>query len=123
MVEALLADPDSEVRQRMATNGAAMSQHPSLGPLFRQVAEQDSDEMVRAKAVNGMRGFLPPAEAVAYARARLAADPTGSMAWGAFSVAEAYSSDQPCGHDLLQDLGSCEHELVASVSRSTLYLL
>lgn len=121
MVETLLADPDPEVRRSMAVSGDGMTQHPGLAPLFRRAAEHDPDEQVRAAAAGGMRGFLSPEEAVAYARARLAAEPTSIMAWSAFWVAREHMK-LPCAQDLLRELGNSEYTIAYS-ARGTLLLV
>lgn len=119
MVQALLGDRSSEVRKHMAWSGVNMSDHPQLAPLFRHVAEHDADDEVRAEAVYGMRGFLAPADAVAFARARLAADPTERMAWTALSVARS-SDDDPAGRAFLQELTRSPFAEVARNARDAL---
>jgi len=116
MVQALLADRSSEVRKRMAWYGVNMSDHPDLAPLFRATAERDADDDVRAEAVYGMRGFLGPADACAYARARLAADPTERMAWSVYQVARSHDDD-PAGKALLKDLAKSQFADVAGAAR------
>jgi hypothetical protein len=119
MVQVLLGDRSSEVRKHMAWSGVNMSDHPQLAPMFRQVAERDPDDEVRAEAVYGMRGFLSPGEAVAFARARLAADPTERMAWTALSVARS-SDDDPAGPAFLQELTRSPFADVARNAREEL---
>ncbi len=119
LVQALLQDPSSEVRRRMAWSGVNMSDHPDLAPMYRHVAENDPDDEVRSEAVYGMRGFLAPAEAVAYARARLAADPTERMAWTALRVAQS-SDEAPSSHALIAELARSPFRDVADSARSSL---
>lgn len=119
LVRALLGDRSADVRKRMAWFGVNMSDHPSLAPLFRQTAESDPDDDVRAEAVYGMRGFLSPADTVAYARARLAADPTERMAWSVLSVARSHD-DEPSGKALLQELAKSQFADVSSSARDSL---
>lgn len=119
LVQALLGDQSSEVRRRMAWSGVNMSDHPELAPMFRWVAENDPDDEVRSEAVYGMRGFLPPAEAIAFARARLAADPTERMAWTALSVAQS-SDEEPSSRALISELARCPYSDVAASARSSL---
>lgn len=119
MVQALLNDRSSDVRKHMAWSGVNMSDHPSLAPMFQYVAERDADDDVRAEAVYGMRGFLSPAEAVAFARARFNADHTERMAWSVLSVARS-TDDDPAGKALLSELSRCQFADVASSAREAL---
>jgi hypothetical protein len=119
LVKTLLADRSTDVRKRMAWFGVNMSDHPHLAPLFRQIAENDPDDDVRAEAVYGMRGFLSPADTVAYARARLAADPTERMAWSVLSVARSHD-DEPAGKALLGELAKSQWADVSSSARDAL---
>lgn len=119
MVQALLGDRSSDVRKRMAWSAVNMSEHSNLAPLFRHCAEHDPEDEVRAEAVSGLAGVLPPAEAVAFARARLAAEPTERMAWAALSVARSHS-DTPEGRALLTELSRGAFSDVASSARDAL---
>jgi HEAT repeat protein len=119
LVQALLGDSSSEVRKRMAWSGVNMSDHPALAPMFQHVAERDGDDEVRAEAVYGMRGFLEPAQAIAYARARLAADPTERMAWSVLSVARSHD-DEPSARAFLGELARSPFSDVASSAREAL---
>lgn len=96
-----------------------MSDHPDLAQMYRYVAENDPDDEVRSEAVYGMRGFLSPGDAVAYARARLAADPTERMAWTALSVAQS-SDEDPSSRTLLSELARSPFSDVAASARSAL---
>lgn len=116
MVQTLLADRSTDVRKRMAWSGVNMGDHPTLAPLFRAAAERDPDEEVRAEAVYGMRGFLSPAEACAYAKARLAADPNVHVAWSALNVATSHDDD-PAGQALRKELTRCQFADVARAAR------
>jgi hypothetical protein len=99
--------------------GANMSDHPDLADAYRRVAESDPDEEVRADAVNGMRSFLQPKDAIAYARQRLAADGTEKMCWSAISI--AYMLDDHADHKLLlQDVAKCNYADAASSARDAL---
>jgi HEAT repeat protein len=119
LVQALLGDSSSEVRKRMAWSGVNMSDHPALAPMFQQVAERDGDDEVRAEAVYGMRGFLEPAQAISYARARLASDPTERMAWSVLSVARSHD-DEPSARAFLGELARSPFSDVASSAREAL---
>lgn len=119
IVRALLADPSSEVRSKMAWAGVHMTEHPELEPLFRQVAETDAAPEVRAEAVSGMRGFLTPAAAIAYARARFAADGSEPMCWTAIDVARAFDHEQTAAA-LLEDVTRCNYANAAASARDAL---
>lgn len=120
MVKALLSDRSSDVRRRMAWSGINMSDHPSLLPLFKQCAEQDPDDDVRAEAIQGLSGgLLGGADVIAYARQRLHADPTEKMAWAVLSVARSHDQDA-AGKALLQELAKSQFADVSSSARDTL---
>jgi HEAT repeat protein len=119
IVQALLADGSQEVRKRMAWYGVNMGEHTGLEPLFRRCAESDPDDDVRAEAVNGMRGFLEPKAAIAYARERLQRDPTEKMAWSALQIARSLD-DERDAKALLTDVSKCQFADVASSARDAL---
>lgn len=119
MVRALFADGSQEVRRRMAWSGVNMEEHPALAPLFRTAAERDPDEEVRAEAVYGMRGFLAPGAAIAYARQRFAADPTKPMAFTLLNIASS-ESELPEARELLIELTRSPFAYVASSARDRL---
>jgi HEAT repeat protein len=120
MVQALLGDRAPEVRKRMAWYGVNMSDHPNLAPLFRQVAESDPDDDVRAEAVYGMRGFLSPKDAIGFARDRLAKDQTERMAWSAINVARACDEEARDSKALLTEVSRCQFADAASHAREEL---
>lgn len=119
IVRTLLGDADPEVRKKMAWYGVNMTEHPDLEPLYRRVAEGDADPEVRAEAVYGMRGFLSPKDAIAYARKRLALDATERMCWTAINVARAHD-DEGDAKGLLQDVTRCNYADAASSARDAL---
>lgn len=119
IVHALLADGNADVRKRMAWYGVNMSDHPDLAPMFRHVAEHDPDDDVRAEAVQGMRGFLPPADAIAYARQRFAQDPTEKMAWAALNLARSLDEERDA-RALITEVARCQYADVASYARDAL---
>jgi HEAT repeat protein len=114
----LVSDRDPEVRRRMAAGGAVLFNYPYLEEIFIQAAETDDDAGVRAAAVESMGAFLLAEEIIAYARARLAADPTEQMHWAALAIAKS-NLDQRCGCLLLGYLMECEHEPVAVAARAS----
>lgn len=120
LVEALLTDRSPEVRKKMAWYGVNMSDHPHLAPLFRRVAETDPDEDVRAEAVYGVRGFLSATDAIAFASARLAADPTEKMAWSAMNVARSCDEEKSASRALLTAVSKCQFADPASQARDEL---
>lgn len=120
LVEALLTDRSPDVRKRMAWYGVNMSDHPHLAPLFRRCAETDPDEDVRAEAMYGMRGFLSATDAIAYATARLAADPTEKMAWQAINVARSCDEEKSASRALLTAVTKCNFADPASHARDEL---
>ena len=120
LVEALLVDRSAEVRKRMAWYGVNMSDHPHLAPLFRRVAETDADDDVRAEAVYGLRGFLSPKDAIAFASERLVKDPTERMAWTAINVARACDEEKRDSKALLTDVSKCQFADPASQARDEL---
>jgi HEAT repeat protein len=119
IVGALLADANVEVRKKMAWYGVNMADHPTLKPLFERVAESDPDESVRAEAVSGMRGFYKPTAAIAYARQRLAADPTEKLAWTCVNIARSLD-DERDARFLLEDVAKCKHEAAAASAQEAL---
>ena len=66
-----------------------------------------------------MRGFLQPKDAIAYARARLAADGTEPMCWSALNVARTFD-DERDAKALVQDVTKCQYADVASSARDAL---
>lgn len=119
LVHTLLRDSSAEVRRSMAWQGCNMSEHTELAPLFRHVAENDPDDSVRADGLYGMRGFLAEGDVIAYARQRLAQDPSQRMAWTVLSIAQEHREDFD-GRQLLTDLTHSQYADVASSARSAL---
>jgi HEAT repeat protein len=119
IVRTLLSDGTADVRKKMAWYGVNMTEHPELEALYRRVAEHDPDDAVRAEAVYGMRGFLAPKDAIAYARQRLALDATEKMCRTAINVARAFD-DEADAKALVQDVTRSNHADAASSARDAL---
>ncbi len=115
----LLADQDAEVRRTTAWNFVNLSEFPTLAPLVRAVAENDSDAQVRGDALYGMQSIVPVAELIPYYQQRLAADPTSEAAWGVLGGIRDHS-ETPEAQAILRQLSSSSFSSVAEAAREEL---